>query len=655
MPGLLFLLAGVMGLPQTGEVPPTPVDPVAEAYRVFGEGRVAEEAGDLDAAARAFALAAELDEESAGPLVALASTRARSEDLMGAREAATRAVGRDPDAAEAHRLLGELNLLGFRTSQDPAEAERAIEAFSEAVRVVPDDLRSRSRLARTLAMMQRPEEAEHHLRELVRLAPQAYAEFVLLAELRLRDGDPAQAFDDLAQALRIEPRQPEAREMVDEILRKDHPEFDRGEALVELAELYGKAAADHPEDAGIGIAHADALARLSRGEEAGDAFTRVLAGDPDNAAALWGLSLVRQSQGRLDEAEEALTRLLDQDGASAPARFALSGIHLERCEYDRAAREIESLLELPESAYGSGRRADFLTRRARIQQELGEHREAALSLRKAVAITGERPDSRRLRMLMIEAWLLAGEPEEAARAIAPLVADRPEDLVVAALEARVKAELGDEEGARRLFEELRAKHPDQPGLVHAAVRHHASRQDFASAEALSREWLAGDPGNVAFRFQLGAALERQGRVAEAEVEFRAVLQAVPDHALALNYLGYMMSGSPDQSPDRFEEAEELIRAALETDPRNPSYLDSLGWVLFQRGEVELAGPPLLEAARCMPRNAVVLDHVGDFHRARGDAEAAARYWREALEQDDGDELDEEALHNKIREAIPQPE
>src|SRR5690606_6569319 len=41
------------------------------------------------------------------------------------------------------------------------------------------------------------------------------------------------------------------------------------------------------------------------------------------------------------------------------------------------------------------------------------------------------------------------------------------------------------------------------------------------------------------RFQRGAALETLGRVDEAETELQAALQAAPDNAVFLNYLGYM--------------------------------------------------------------------------------------------------------------------
>ena len=455
----------------------------------------------------------------------------------------------------------------------------------------------------------------------------------------------------MLQALRIEPRQPAALELVDEILATEDPDFDRAGALEALADLHGKAVEDHPEDPELGIAHADALARQGRGDEARAAFERVLAGDPDNAAALWGVSVVLRTQHRLDDAEAALNRMVELDDASVPARFALSGIHFERCDYARAGEEIDALLGLPDNAFGPHSRPDFLVRRAHVEQALGRYPDAVETLLRAVEFARDRRDLLRFRVLAVEGRLLAGEVEEAAREVSLLVARHPDELAVAALEARVKAALGEAKAARQVFEKLLEENPDDPALVHAFARHLAGEQDFAGAETVVRSWLEGDPDNVAFRFQLGAVLERQGRAADAEAAFRAVLAASPDHALALNYLGYMLSAFPD----RLEESERLIRGALAADPYNGSYLDSLGWVQYQRGAIDEAEPNLLQAARCMPRNAVVLDHLGDLYRDRGDSESAVRYWRRALQHDDEDELDDEAVAGKIREAEPDSE
>ena len=58
----------------------------------------------------------------------------------------------------------------------------------------------------------------------------------------------------------------------------------------------------------------------------------------------------------------------------------------------------------------------------------------------------------------------------------------------------------------------------------------------------------------------------------------------PEHAAALNYLGYMLA----ERGERLDESVELIKRALAIDPDNGSYLDSLGWAYFKDGKLDLA-------------------------------------------------------------------
>ena len=46
-----------------------------------------------------------------------------------------------------------------------------------------------------------------------------------------------------------------------------------------------------------------------------------------------------------------------------------------------------------------------------------------------------------------------------------------------------------------------------------------------------------------------------------------------------------------------EEAETMIRRALQSEPNNASYLDSLGWVEFRKGQFDRALDDLLRLRR----------------------------------------------------------
>src|SRR5437870_9666163 len=87
--------------------------------------------------------------------------------------------------------------------------------------------------------------------------------------------------------------------------------------------------------------------------------------------------------------------------------------------------------------------------------------------------------------------------------------------------------------------------------------------------------------------------ERQKKYDQAEEMFRKVLSTDPDNATALNYLGYMLA---DRGV-KLEEALNYIKKAVNLDPANGAYLDSLGWAYFRLGKYELAEDNLLKASQ----------------------------------------------------------
>ena len=131
----------------------------------------------------------------------------------------------------------------------------------------------------------------------------------------------------------------------------------------------------------------------------------------------------------------------------------------------------------------------------------------------------------------------------------------------------------------------------------------------------------------------------------AERALREILQRDPEDATALNYLGYMLA----ERGQRLDEAVTLVQRALKLEPGNPSFLDSLGWAYYQQGKLDLADPPLTEAASKLPNNSVIQDHLGDLRfkqRRFSDATAA---WQRAL-NGDGESIDRPAIEKKIVDA-----
>ena len=100
---------------------------------------------------------------------------------------------------------------------------------------------------------------------------------------------------------------------------------------------------------------------------------------------------------------------------------------------------------------------------------------------------------------------------------------------------------------------------------------------------------------------------------------------------------------------KLDEAVKLLHEAVDLDPYNGSYLDSLGWAYFKRGAYDRAKTYLLRAGEQLPRNSVIQDHVGDLLFATSDRAGAVAAWQRALDGD-GRSIERSAIEQKIEKA-----
>lgn len=176
-----------------------------------------------------------------------------------------------------------------------------------------------------------------------------------------------------------------------------------------------------------------------------------------------------------------------------------------------------------------------------------------------------------------------------------------------------------------LFTQLHAKALSMSGEHDTAMTMFERAQIEASVT--QPELLDG-----AFYFDYGMAAEAAGRYVKAADLFGKSIELDPlNAALPLNALGYMWA---DRN-ENLDEAEILIRRALELEPENGAILDSLGWVLYRKGDFENALHELLRAANSLPTaDPVVYDHIGDAYHALKRNSEALLYWQKALQLDE---------------------
>ena len=89
---------------------------------------------------------------------------------------------------------------------------------------------------------------------------------------------------------------------------------------------------------------------------------------------------------------------------------------------------------------------------------------------------------------------------------------------------------------------------------------------------------------------------------------------------------------------KLDEALTMIKKAVESDPINGAFLDSLGWVYFKMNKLDLAEQFLKRAVAFAATNATMHDHLGDLDDKTGKIQEAQASW--ARRPADADEPDE---------------
>jgi len=141
-----------------------------------------------------------------------------------------------------------------------------------------------------------------------------------------------------------------------------------------------------------------------------------------------------------------------------------------------------------------------------------------------------------------------------------------------------------------------------------------------------------DPKSMDLLFELGVIYDQQGKTELAIEQMVAVLALNPEHADALNYLGYTYA----DKGIHLDEAEAMIKKALSYKPDNGYIIDSLGWVYFKKGLFEEAFQQLKRAVELIPDDPIVLEHLGDIYIQMNDPATAHKYYEQALQKKDKD-------------------
>jgi tetratricopeptide (TPR) repeat protein len=376
----------------------------------------------------------------------------------------------------------------------------------------------------------------------------------------------------------------------------------------------------------VGMAEAH-FARAVAAHGAQDA-TRAL-GEAERAVALrpdWEQAVLLKSQLQpRPEAIETLHRFVGEHPASLDLRQALARMLVAEKRYAEARREFVVLLAAApddtETLYALG----VLSFQ---QQDL---REAERYFRHLLELDFADADSVRLYLgQMAEDEKRWDEAIKWYQQIGPgeqFVAARLRQAYVLSRQEQLDAGLRHLQAARAEHRE----HADRLLIGEAQLLRESGRT--ADALAVLDQGLAAQPDQPELLYEAALVAERLGRIDVFEARLKRLLQLKPDHAQALNALGYSLA----ERNVRLDEAQALIDQALALAPDDPFILDSKGWVQFRRGQ-KAAALDTLQRAFAIRSDPEIAAHIGEVMWALGRREEAAKTWADAAKLHPGNDV-----------------
>jgi len=164
-------------------------------------------------------------------------------------------------------------------------------------------------------------------------------------------------------------------------------------------------------------------------------------------------------------------------------------------------------------------------------------------------------------------------------------------------------------------------------LYSLLILSHEELGEKDKALLIAEKALIRFPNNESIWFQKGMILNHLNRPQDALSAMNQVLLLNPNHAEALNYIGYYYAENGIQ----LAEAEALIQRAISISPQSPHILDSLGWVYYKQGRYEEAFETLEKSLSIRQNEPEIFEHAGDAAVKVKNYPKAIQYYQKALE------------------------
>jgi tetratricopeptide (TPR) repeat protein len=550
--------------------------------------------------------------------------------LREAQSDAEEALKANPNDVNAHRMLGRIFTRQIGDSQehriDESMLKKSIEEYKKITELEPKDVDSWLMLGRLHKVAQNSVEAQNAYKKALEVDPDNEDALTGLAMVYADLGDNTSAADLLKKLAAKSPSERSLRALAaayeqmreyalaaetlkrtlelnpanaGEIKRFMAADLRRAQMYQEALKVYQDLVAEEPSDAESYLRMSNIYTQLRDFAKAREAEDKARAIEPNNLDVRYNEVTILESEGKTAEAITRLKEILDTTA---------------KRNYSKDEK---------------GNRIELLDRLWTLYRMNDQTEPAVETLRQIAELDHERDSA--VEALIIDTYRIGKDLTKAQKEADAALKRWPEDRTLRVAHATVLGDSGQTDAAASELKKLldgkndREIYLDLAAYVYDRVRRfdeEAKVLDAADKLSVSKE------DKEAVWFQRGAMFEKMKKVDLAETEFRKILEINPDSAATMNYLGYMLA---DRNV-KLAEALSLITKALDKEPNNGAYLDSLGWVYFKMNRLQEAEENLRQALIRTPRDGTVHDHMGDVLLKESKVREAISQWQISLQE-----------------------
>lgn len=607
-----------------------PVDKAAAYYHYTLGHMYAEQAGNkgdfLNRAIENLKLALKADPSATFISEELSDLYVQSGRLREASQDAEEALKVNPSDLSARRILGRIYTRMIGDSQQNKVNEemlrKAIEQYSKIVEVEPKDYDSWLMLGRLHKVAQNSVESEKAYKKILDNDPNNEDALTGLAVVYADLGD-SQRSSELLK--RLTDKNPSPR-----TLMALASQYEQMREFGLAAETLRRALELQPENADLKKAFAQNLLMGDKFDEALKVYNEVVAADAKDWQSHLRISQIYRQKKDFAKAREASSRALALEPKNLEVQYNEVNILEAEGKQAQAITVLKDLvIATAKRSYSSGEK----TNRALLLERLGLMYRGAEKYEDAVATFRQIADldtglGGRSAAQVVDTYRTAKQFDKALAEADAAVKKYPEDRLLLSVRASILADVGRaDDAAAELKKLLDGKNDRETYITLAQIYEKAKNYtEMEKAVDAAAKLSESKEEQESIAFMRGAMFEKMKKFDAAETEFRKVIDLNPKNASALNYLGYMLA---DRNV-RLTDALGYIKQAVDLDPTNGAYLDSLGWAYYRLGDLPKAEENLRNAISKFSKDPTVHDHLADVYFKQGKLKDAITHWQMSL-------------------------